>query len=63
MGFIILFFFILQWLIYTMRKGDHKNDQLINSPSDYALLVSQLPKGVVERDILDMVHEERHYID
>jgi hypothetical protein len=63
MAFILLFMFIFQFMIFVMRKADKKSDELINSPSDYSLLVSQLPRGSTERDILEMVHEERHYID
>lgn len=62
-AFIFLFLLVFHFLIFTMRKADKKTDALINSPSDYSLLVSQLPPGTTERDLLDMVHEERHYID
>ena len=63
MTFIILFIFIIQFMIYTIRKGDQRSDAEINSPSDYSLLITQLPEGVAEKDILEMIHEERHYID
>ena len=57
MTFIILFLLFMQFLIYSIRKGDQKSDDQINSPSDYSLLISQLPDGVAEKDILEMVHE------
>ena len=60
--FILTFLFMLQYLIYIMRKNERKSDELINSPSDYSILVSQLPEGTTDRDLLKMVVEERPFL-
>ena len=59
MGFVIVYIFFLQFLIYSVRKTTKTSDELINSPSDYALMVSQLPEGWKIGDVLDIVKQQR----
>jgi hypothetical protein len=46
-----------------MRKKERSTDDQIDSPSDYSILISQLPEGSTERDIVKMIEEERKFID
>lgn len=62
-GFIFLYILFIQYLTYFMRKKERSTDDQIDSPSDYSILISQLPEGSTERDIVKMIEEERKFID
>lgn len=42
-AFIIIYFFFNQWLVRRIRKKNVKCDEVINSPSDYSIIITHLP--------------------
>ena len=49
--FMICYFFFNQWLILRIRKKNVECDEVIETPSDYSLIVSNLPPNVTEEEI------------
>lgn len=54
-AFLFLYVLFIQYLTYFMRLKERKSDEQIDSPSDYSIMVSELPEGTTERDLLRMV--------
>lgn len=50
----------LQWTRYGGRKLERKCDEVIDSPSDYAVILKRLPHGTTEKDIEEMVQQKRN---
>lgn len=45
MAFCILAILVLQYFRYNFRKIEDECDELINTPSDYAIILRRLPEG------------------
>lgn len=45
----------MQIIRIRVRKVIAKCDRIIDSPSDYAVMVSRMPEGVTENDLLRLV--------
>jgi hypothetical protein len=60
--FVLLFSLLMQLIRYRARKIISVCDSLINSPSDYAAMISRLPHGVTEADIKSMIQERRDFL-
>ncbi len=45
-AFLLLYFILTQFLIYRIRKRNKVCDEIINSPSDYSLIIQKLPENV-----------------
>jgi hypothetical protein len=54
-GFIGQLILWMQLMLYMIRRTDQRSDELINSPSDYSLMISQLPEGWTVNDVLEMI--------
>lgn len=54
-GFLLLYLFLTQYLIYRIRKNNKICDEIINSPSDYSIIIKNLPEIVDEKDIERLV--------
>jgi hypothetical protein len=49
--FMICYFIFNQWLIFRIRKKNAECDEIIDSPSDYSLLISHLPPDTTEEEL------------
>ena len=49
--FMICYFIFSQWLIFRIRKKNAECDEIIDSPSDYSLLISHLPPDTTEEEL------------
>ena len=58
-AFVFLFFFIVQFLRYNFRKLEMFCDQLVNSPSDYSIIIRRLPPLTRKQDIEAAIDEMR----
>lgn len=47
---------------YRMRQQKQKFDEILTSPSDFSIILRQLPKGTTERHIIETVNEFRRYL-
>ena len=63
MGFILVYIVFLQFLIYQVRRINQRSDELINSPSDYSLMISELPEGWSVPDIVGLIDGQRVALD
>lgn len=52
----VLFF---QYFRTRARQLRRECDEIVDSPSDYAIILRRLPAGVTEADLLDMVERRR----
>lgn len=60
LGCILGVILFLQWTRYGGRKLERKCDEIIDSPSDYAVILKRLPPGTSEKDIEEMVQQKRN---
>jgi hypothetical protein len=44
---------------YAARKVERQCDEVINSPSDYAVILRRLPPGTTENDVMEMLEQRR----
>lgn len=49
--FLLLYIVFSQYLIYRIRFRNDACDEIINSPSDYSIIIKKLPEDVLENDI------------
>lgn len=61
-GFCFLWIFILRFIKYFGKNEDHSVDQSLNSSSDYAIIIENLPYGEYEeKDLVayfDLLYEK-----
>lgn len=62
LAFVLIFSLLMQFIRYRARKIISICDALINSPSDYAVMISRLPPGTTEADIQNMIQERRDFL-
>jgi hypothetical protein len=49
----------MHYFRYNFRKVEEECDNVVISPSDYALIFRQLPEGTTQKDIEKMIEEKR----
>lgn len=57
LAFVVIFACIMQAIRYYFRKIKEDCDELVNSPSDYAIILRRLPSEATENDIRKMVED------
>lgn len=53
----------LQYMLKRVRETNERCDELINTPSDYSIIIKDLPEVVTIRDISDLIEEHRKFLD
>jgi hypothetical protein len=59
LALIVLTICFFQVLRLNGRKLGKQCDEVIDSPSDYAVILRRLPAGTTEQDVMAMVEERR----
>lgn len=54
-GYLIIYLIFSQHMIFRVRQRNDKCDEIINSPSDYSIIIKNLPEYVEEKHIQEMV--------
>lgn len=48
LAFVVISVFVLQFLRNEMQKLNDKCDFIVDSPSDYAIIIRRLPQNITE---------------
>jgi hypothetical protein len=59
LAFIIVAVIFFQGMRLAGRKLEKECDEVIDSPSDYAVILRRLPPGTTEKDVMEMVEQRR----
>lgn len=51
LGFVIAFILLMQYFRYNFRVVEDQCDDIITSPSDYAVILRRLPEDTTKEDI------------
>ena len=62
-GYLLIYVVFLQYMIRRIRRRNEVCDEVINSPSDYSIIIKNLPEFVVQKDIEELINEQRNLID
>ena len=63
LAFVVIFIFMMQCFRRNFRRIEEDCDEMVDSPSDYAIILRRLPPLTTEQDIKDMIQEQRGYLD
>ena len=55
LAFVVLCFFIFQCFRYNFRSVEDECDDIVDSPSDYAMILRRLPADTTTADIEQMI--------
>lgn len=59
---ILLMIVVMQYVRRQSRILEAECDRMIDSPSDYSMILKQLPSGYTEADILEMIKNRRKFL-
>lgn len=59
---ILLMIVVMQYVRRQARILEAECDRMIDSPSDYSMILKQLPEGYTEADILEMIDNRRKFL-
>lgn len=59
---ILLMIIVMQYVRRQSRILEAECDRMIDSPSDYSMILKQLPEGYTEADILEMINNRRKFL-
>lgn len=62
MGTIFAIVIAMQFVRRAARVLEAECDRLVDSPSDYSMIIRGLPEGYEERDIMDMIEKRRKFL-
>jgi hypothetical protein len=54
-AFLLIYILFSQYMIFRIRMRNEKCDELINSPSDYSIIIKNLPEHVQQHQIEAMI--------
>ena len=54
-GYLLIYMIFSQHMIFRVRQRNEKCDEIINSPSDYSIIVKNLPQHVEQSHIEEMI--------
>lgn len=58
-GYVLVAILYLHYLRYRARQMEQECDEIVNSPSDYAIILRKLPKDTSEADIVELIERRR----
>jgi hypothetical protein len=58
-AYILIYIVFSQYMIFRVRQRNDKCDEIINSPSDYSIIIKNLPEYVEKKDIEEMISLKR----
>ena len=61
--FVVVYIFLMQYIRYRARKVEEECDDMVDTPSDYAIILRRLPPLTTKKDIEDMIQEQRGFLD
>lgn len=61
-GFIVAYIFCSHIIRYKFRKIKIECDEIVDSSSDYAIIIRRMIEGVTESDIREMVEERNGFL-
>lgn len=57
--FVVVNIFLFHFFRYNFRKIEEECDDIVNSPSDYAVILRRLPEQITKEDLELMVEKRR----
>lgn len=55
LGFVVVTILFFHFFRYKSRQLQEQCDEIINSPSDYAIILRKLPPSITENDVIEAV--------
>ena len=55
LAFIMVHIFVMQYVRYRARKVEEECDEMVDTPSDYTIILRRLPPLTTKKDIEDMI--------
>lgn len=60
---IVMLILVMQYVRRTARMLESECDRIVDSPSDYSMILRRLPNDYTEQDIRDMVDQRKKFLD
>lgn len=62
LAFVLVSIVVFQYIRYSFRKMEDDCDDVITSPSDYALILRRLPPDTLKHDVEKMIDDRRGFL-
>jgi hypothetical protein len=56
LGLFIILMVLMQWVRYKIKQEKKLIDEILISPSDFAIILRRLPEGTQKQDIINMLN-------
>jgi len=62
LALVVVIIIIMHYVRWSARRLEVECDALVDSPSDYSMIIRRLPEGYTEEDIREMVERHKSFL-